>query len=88
MASMSEVMKWWSRTAAALTGVVLALVVPAHAWAVSNGLAEVTVEAARRRRRSGGFFGFFGGFGLICCLLVVGGVVLAIVLISRNRRRR
>ncbi|MEU4559708.1 hypothetical protein AB0F72_15085 [Actinoplanes sp. NPDC023936] len=83
---MAHLMKWWSRAAAVVTGAVLALVVPAHAWAASNGVADLAVEAARRRSRGG--FGVFGFFGLLCCLFVVGGVVLAIVLISRNRKRR
>ncbi|MEU4687568.1 hypothetical protein [Actinoplanes sp. NPDC023714] len=85
MAYPEKLAKWWSRVAAAVTGAVLTLVVPAHAWAASNGVADLAVEAARRRSRGG--FGFIG-FGLLCCLFVVGGVILAIVLISRNRRRR
>ncbi|WP_229071400.1 hypothetical protein [Actinoplanes sp. DH11] len=82
---MTDLVKWWSRVTAAVTGAVLALVIPAHAWAASNGVAELAVEAARRRSRG---FGAFGIFGLLCCLFVVAGVVLAIVLISRNRKRR
>jgi ABC-type multidrug transport system permease subunit len=83
---MSSAVKWWSRVTAAVTGAVLTLVVPVHAWAASNGVADVAVEAVRYRRRRG-----FGGFGLIgglCCLLVVATIVLVIVLISRNRKRR
>ena len=83
---MSEVVKWWSRLAAAVTGATLALVVPVHAWAASNGVADVAIEAAKSRRRRGGF-GFFGLFGGLCCLLVVAGIVLAIVLISRRRKK-
>ena len=83
---MTQLVKWWSRATAAVTGAVLALVIPAHAWAASNGVADLAFEAARSRRRGG--FGLFGVFGLLCCLFVVGGVVLAIVLISRNRKRR
>lgn len=83
---MAHLVKWWSRAAAVVTGAVLALVVPAHAWAASNGVADLAVEAARRKSR-GGLFGF-GVFGLLCCLFVVAGVVLAIVLISRSRKRR
>jgi hypothetical protein len=86
MGRMSAVVKWWSRVAAAVTGAVLTLVVPVHAWAASTGVADVAIEAARYRRRSG--FGFIPIFGGLCCLLVVAGIVLAIVLISRNRRRR
>jgi hypothetical protein len=84
---MSAVVKWWSRVAAAVTGAMLALVVPVHAWAASNGVADVAIEAAKYRRRRSGF-GFIPIFGGLCCLLVVAAIVLAIVLISRNRRRR
>lgn len=83
---MSSALKWWSRLSAAVTGAVLALVVPVHAWAASNGVADVAIEAAKRRRRSG--FSVFGILGGLCCLLVVAGIVLAVVLISRNRKRR
>jgi hypothetical protein len=86
MERMSQAMKWWSRVTAAVTGAVLTLVVPVHAWAASNGAADLAIEAARSRRRGGlGVFGILGG---LCCLLVVAGIVLAIVLISRNRKRR
>ena len=84
---MTAAVKWWSRVTAAVTGAVLMLVVPAHAWAASNGVADIAYEAARSRRRRGGF-GFFGVAGLLCCLVVVGGIVLAVVLISRKRKRR
>jgi hypothetical protein len=87
MGHMADMVKWWSRLTAALTGAVLALVVPAHAWAASNGVDGVAIEAARRRTRSRGGFGFLFGGGL-CCLLVIGAIVLTIVLISRNRKRR
>ena len=83
---MSAVVKWWSRAAAALTGLVLTLVVPVHAWAVSTGVDQIAVEAARYRRRRGGF-GALGLLGGLCCLLVVAGIIVAIVLISRNRKR-
>ncbi|WP_306205314.1 hypothetical protein [Actinoplanes sp. RD1] len=84
---MSDVTKWWARLSAAVTGAVLTLVIPVHAWAASTGLDTVAVEAAKSRRRRGGF-GFFPIFGGICCLLVVAAIVLAFVLISRNRKRR
>jgi hypothetical protein len=87
MGRMSAGMKWWSRVTAAVTGAVLTLVVPVHAWAASNGVADVAIEAARYRRRRSGF-GFIPIFGGLCCLLVVAAIVLGIVLISRNRRRR
>jgi hypothetical protein len=83
---MSPLLKWWSRLSAAAFGAVLTLVVPVHAWAASNGVGDVAIEAARYRRRRGGF-GIFPLFGGLCCLIVVGAIVLAIVLISRNRRR-
>ncbi|WP_030438659.1 hypothetical protein [Actinoplanes subtropicus] len=83
---MSAVAKWWSRAAAAVTGVVLTLVVPVHAWAAGNGVADVAAEAAKYRRRGG--FGVFGFLGGLCCLLVVGGIVLIVLLIVRGRRRR
>lgn len=81
---MNYMAKWWSGLAAAVTGAMLALVIPAHAWAASNGVAELAVEAARRRSRGFGF----GVFGLLCCVGVIGLIVVAIVLISRNRKRR
>ena len=68
-----------------MTGVVLTLVVPVHAWAVSTGADQIAIEAARSRRRGGFGLGLLGG---LCCLLVVAAIVLAVVLISRNRRRR
>ncbi|HEY0001225.1 MAG TPA: hypothetical protein VGB74_12280 [Actinoplanes sp.] len=83
---MSAAMKWWSRLAATVTGAVLTLVVPVHAWAVGAGVADLATEAAKSRRRRGGF-GFLPIFGGLCCLLVVGAVVLAIVLVSRRRRK-
>jgi hypothetical protein len=67
---------------AAVTGAVLTLVVPVHAWAASNGAAQVSVEAVRYRRRSGGL-----GVGAICCVVVVALIALVIFLIVRRRRR-
>lgn len=84
MGRMSPALKWWSRASAAVTGLVLTLVIPVHAWAASTGVADVAVEAAKSRRGRGGFLPIIGG---LCCLLVVGGVILAIVLISRRRKR-
>ena len=84
---MSAVMKWWSRAAAAVTGVMLTLVVPVHAWAASNGVADIAIEAAKYRRRRSGF-GAFGFLGALCCIGVIAVIVLAIVLISRKRKRR
>ncbi|GAB1694260.1 hypothetical protein KRM28CT15_60630 [Krasilnikovia sp. M28-CT-15] len=79
-------MTWWSRLTAAVTGAVLTLVVPVHAWAASNGVADVAVEAVKYRRRRSGF-GFFG-FSALCCLFVVGAIALIVVLIMRSRKRR
>lgn len=83
---MSEVVKWWSRASAAVVGAMLTLVVPVHAWAASNGVADVAIEAAKYRRRRGGF-GFAGIFGAVCCLFVVAAIVLVVVLIARRRRK-
>ena len=85
MGRMSAAVKWWTRICSVVTGAVLALVVPVHAWAAGNGLADVAIEASKYRRRRTGF-GFFG-FASLCCLLVVAAIVLVIVLIMRNRRR-
>jgi hypothetical protein len=83
---MSAAVKWWSRATAAVTGLVLTLVVPVHAWAASTGVADVAVEAARSRRRGG--FGLFGILGAVCCLAVVAAIVVGVVLMSRNRKRK
>lgn len=80
---MSAVVKWWSRLAAAMTGAALTLVVPVHAWAASNGVAEA---AKFRGRRTG--FGVLGFVGGLCCLLVVAAIVLIVLLITRRRRRK
>jgi hypothetical protein len=85
MEHMSVVVKLWSRAAAVVTGAVLALVVPAHAWAVSNGVADIAVEAARSRRRG---FGAFGLIGIVCCLFVVATIVLVVLLVLRSRKRK
>jgi len=83
---MSAATKWWSRVTAAVTGAVLTLVVPVHAWAASKGLDEVAVEAVKYRRRRG--VGGFGVFGAVCCLVVVGVIALIIFLIIRSRNRK
>jgi hypothetical protein len=83
---MSTAVKWWSRLTAAVTGAVLTLVIPVHAWAASNGLADVAIEATRYRRRRGGI-GIFGILGGLCCLVVVAAIVVAVILISRKRKR-
>jgi hypothetical protein len=87
MGRMSAALKWWSRATAALTGAMLTLVIPVHAWAASNGVGDIAIEAARSRRRRSGF-GIVPIFGGICCLLVIAAIVLAFVLISRKRKRQ
>jgi hypothetical protein len=87
MGHMSFATKWWPRLSAALTGAVLTLVVPAHAWAASSGSGRLVVEAVKIKRRSRGIGGF-GVVGLLCCLAVVAVIVLIIVLVSRRRKRR
>jgi hypothetical protein len=84
---MSAVVKWWSRLAAAVTGATLTLVVPMHAWAAGNGVADVAVEAVRYRRRRTGF-GIAGFLGGLCCLFVVAAIVLVFLLVRRNRRSK
>jgi hypothetical protein len=80
--------KRWARAArwcaAVGTGVTLALLAPAVAWAsASPGTLAVADEVARRRPRLGG--GLFGGLGLLCCLAVV---VIVVLLVVMSRRRR
>ena len=82
---MSSGAKWWTRVTAAVTGAVLTILIPAHAWAASNGVSELVVEAAKVRRRSG--IGGFGLIGALCCLVVVGGIVLAVVMLMRRKRK-
>jgi len=82
---MSSLVKWCYRLSAAVTGAVLTLVIPVHAWAAGNGAGDLAIEAARYRRRGFGFVPLVGG---LCCLIVVAAVVLSVVLISRNRKRR
>ncbi|MER7890531.1 hypothetical protein ABTX15_11970 [Micromonospora sp. NPDC094482] len=77
---MSSFGKWWGRLGAVLSTVVLAVFVPAAAWA-SSGTGELVVEAARRRSRGG-----FGFIGLLCCAVVVVVVVLLLLSMMRNRR--
>jgi hypothetical protein len=80
---MNSVRKWVARSAAVVTTAVLAVFIPAAAWASQNGVADVAGELARSRRRSG-----FGGiFGLLCCLVVVVIIVAVVLLITRSRRR-
>jgi hypothetical protein len=87
MGRMSAAVKWWSRASAAVTGLVLTLVIPVHAWAASKGLDGVAIEAVKYRRRRGGF-GLLPIFGGLCCLLVVAAIILALVMMSRRRKGR
>jgi hypothetical protein len=82
---MSSAAKWWSRATAAVTGAVLTLVIPAYAWAATNGVSEVAGELARSKRRGGGIF---FGVGALCCLVVVGGIVLVVFLIMKNKKKK
>jgi hypothetical protein len=82
---MAAVRKWWPRLAAAVSGATLTLLVPVHAWAASNGIADVVVARARYGRGRTGF-GFVGFAGALCCLFVVAAVVLVVLLIRRTRR--
>jgi hypothetical protein len=80
---MSSVKRWWARAGAAVAGIVLALTVPALAWAAdAPDILAVAGEADRRRPRGS----FFGGLGTLCCLLVVVVIVLLVVLLARRRR--
>lgn len=74
--------KWWTRLGAALAATVLAIYVPAVAWA-SAGSGELVLEAARKRRSGGGGF-----LTALCCLFVVALIVLVVVLITRRRSGR
>ncbi len=83
---MSSLAKWWVRVTAVMTTATLAVLVPATAWAASNGVLDVAYEVARRRPRRG--FGGIGLFGGLCCLLVVVLVVVAVLAIRRGRGGR
>lgn len=80
--------RWWARAAAAVSGIGLALVVPALAWASqSPSTLAVADEVTRKRPRVRGSSSI-GGLGtLCCCLVVVAIVVLVVVLLARKRRR-
>ncbi|GAA4150427.1 hypothetical protein GCM10022251_16260 [Phytohabitans flavus] len=76
---MSLLTRWWARATAVLIGTMVAVLVPAAAWAADN---EVVLEVARRRPRLGGF-GLFAG---LCCLIVVAIVVISLLVLTRGRR--
>lgn len=83
---MSSAAKWWSRATAAVSGAILTMVIPAYAWAASNGVDTLAVEAARGRRK--GIGGLIFGVAGLCCLVVVGGIVFATVLMMKRRGKR
>ena len=74
---------WVARATAVLTGLVLAVVVPATAWASSNGVYDLADDLVRRRARFG-----LGGASALCCLVVVAVITLLVVLLLQSRRRR
>jgi hypothetical protein len=84
---MSCLTRWSTRLGALLTGVVLALVVPAMAWAQDRPavLAVADGIAARRPRRGVGFGGLLA---TLCCLSVVVVAVVVLLLVTRGRQRR
>jgi hypothetical protein len=83
MVLMANLTRWWARITAVLTTAMLAVFVPAAAWAADN---ELIVEAVRKTRRRG-IGGFIGVGSVICCLVVVGAIVLVIVLIMKRRKK-
>ena len=82
---MSTGAKWWARLTAMVSGVILAVTIPAVAWASSNGVMDVAYEVARRKPRRGGI-GVFGILGGLCCLVVVAIVVIALLAAQRRKR--
>jgi hypothetical protein len=89
IAGMKRMTQWVARLSVALSGAILALVLPAVAWAHSTPGVGETIAAggalAKYRSRSGGSsIGLIGG-GVLCCLIVVAGIVaLVIFLVRRN----
>lgn len=77
---MSVLKSWWTRLGTVVGALLLAVFVPAAAWAAQSGAYEVADEFARRRPR-----GAFGVIGALCCLVVVGAIVVAVVLVMRRR---
>lgn len=76
---------WWARIAAMVTGVGLALAVPALAWAAERPVSIAVADELARRRPRG--VGFLGGLGTLCCLAVVVIIVLVVILMMRRKQR-
>lgn len=72
------------RVAVLSTAAVVAVLVPAVAWAAEHPAAFAVADELAKRRRSGGG-GIFGVFALLCCVVVVGVIVL-IVMLARRRK--
>lgn len=77
-------MLWFTRSAALVTGVLVAALAPAPAQASGAATALAVADETARAPR----VGRFGLLGTLCCLAVVALVVLALLLASRGRRRR
>jgi hypothetical protein len=83
--------QWIGRATAALTGAILAVMLPVAAWAQATpGVKEVAevggvLAKYRPSRGGGGSIGLIGG-GIICCLIVVVGIIVLVVfLVKRNK---
>jgi hypothetical protein len=79
---MDLVSQWVRRAAVLSTAVVVAVLVPAAAWAAEHpALVAVGAEVERRRR------GFSLGFlPFLCCIVPLIVIVVVVVLIMRRRR--
>jgi hypothetical protein len=79
---MDLVSKWVRRATVLSAAVVVAVLVPAAAWAAEHpALVAVGAEVERRRRGFGlGFLPF------LCCVIPLIVIVLVIVLVMRRRR--
>jgi hypothetical protein len=82
---MAAMKRWAVRLGALFTTLTLTVLIPAAAWASTNGVADALIE--ERRRRSGGGGGFFL-FGAVCCIGVVVVIALIVFLVARNRKRK
>jgi hypothetical protein len=82
---MDLVKRWTARLGAVTTAAVLAVLVPAMAWASSNTDVLAVGDELARRRRSG--LGGLIGLPLLCCCVVVIGAVALVVLLIRRRRQ-
>ncbi len=82
--------QWIGRLSAAVTGAILAVMLPVAAWAQATPGVKEAVEVGGilakyrpRSRSSGGGIGLIGG-GIICCLIVVAGIVVLVVFLVRR----